>query len=88
MNAETTVSAKGQIVIPKDVRDRLHWTSGHKLDVIVTGDMVLLRSVEADRPKIDYETFRRLVPKHNGPPVSIEDMNVAVDAMFAEKGRE
>lgn len=88
MNAETTVSAKGQIVIPKDVRDRLHWASGQKLEVVVTGEMVILKPAEPDRPKIDYETFRRLVPKHEGPAISIEEMDAAVDAMFAAKGRE
>ncbi|MDO9490357.1 MAG: AbrB/MazE/SpoVT family DNA-binding domain-containing protein [Sphingomonadaceae bacterium] len=43
MNAETRLSAKGQIVIPKDVRDSKRWTAGTAFEVIERPDGVLLR---------------------------------------------
>ena len=45
MNDVTRLSAKGQIVIPKDVRDRLGWAQGRDLEVIPMGDGVMLRPV-------------------------------------------
>ncbi len=44
-------------------------------------------STEPARPKISYEEFQRLVPRYEGPPATIEDMNAAVDVMFAARGR-
>ena len=43
MTAQTKLSAKGQVVIPKDVRDRLGWLQGSELEVVETGDSVILR---------------------------------------------
>jgi AbrB family looped-hinge helix DNA binding protein len=43
MNAQTKLSAKGQVVIPKDVRDRLHWQQGQALEVVETSEGVLLK---------------------------------------------
>jgi AbrB family looped-hinge helix DNA binding protein len=34
MNLQTTVSSKDQVVIPKDVRDRLKITAGERLEVV------------------------------------------------------
>jgi len=40
------VSKKGQIVIPKEVRERLGIRPGGKLAVIVSGDEIVLKKVE------------------------------------------
>ncbi len=42
----TKVSDKGQVVIPKAVRDRLGMTEGSKLIVIATDDAVILQKIE------------------------------------------
>jgi AbrB family looped-hinge helix DNA binding protein len=42
----TKVSDKGQVVIPKDIRDRLHFTPGTKLIVVATDDAVVLQKIE------------------------------------------
>lgn len=87
MSDQTKLSAKGQVVIPKDVRDALAWAPGLELSVTRSGERVILEPVRAKREGISFEEFRRRVPRHEGPPASIEDMNRAVDAMFAERGR-
>lgn len=43
----TRVSDKGQIVIPKEIRDKLNFTEGTKLIVLGTGDSVVLQRVDA-----------------------------------------
>ncbi len=41
----TTVSTKGQVILPKVIRDQLHWDAGTRLVVEHTGDGVLLKPV-------------------------------------------
>ena len=42
----TKVSDKGQVVIPKEVRDRLMMGPGTKLIVVATDDAVVLQKIE------------------------------------------
>ena len=83
MTAQTRLSAKGQVVIPKDVRDRLGLVAGTVFDVIETGDGVVLRKPRT-RQKISVEeATRRLreIYQHKGPPIPIERLSwsAAVD---------
>lgn len=85
------MSAKGQVVIPKDVRDRLHLKAGDTLEVTETVNGVTLRRVE-DRPRITLEEFnRRLAPiraRFEGrSPVTIEEMNHAIDEALRERAK-
>ena len=48
MQASTTLTSKGQLVIPKSVRDQLHLRAGAKLKVSVDGTRIVL---EAGAPK-------------------------------------
>ena len=74
MNAFTRMSAKGQVVIPKDVRDRLALAPGAELEVFETGDGVYLRRPRR-RETITMEEaqarFAKII-RYDGPPVSIE----------------
>jgi AbrB family looped-hinge helix DNA binding protein len=85
MNAVTKLSSKGQVVLPKNVRDALGWPEGQTLTVRRAGGGVLLIPPEPKRETISWEEFRRRVPKHDGPAISIEEMNMAVNQMFAER---
>lgn len=88
MNAQTRLSAKGQVVIPKDVRDRYRFAVGDDLEVIERPDGVLLRK----RPVKSGETFEEITArirarvKYDGPAVSIEDMNQAIKDMWSRGG--
>ncbi len=42
----TKVSDKGQVVIPKEIRDRLQLVPGTKLIVVATNDAVVLQRIE------------------------------------------
>ena len=48
----TKVSDKGQVVIPKEIRDRLKFTEGSKLIVVGTEDAVVLQRIEAVAGKV------------------------------------
>lgn len=91
MNATTSLSAKGQVVIPKDVRDALGLVPGQKLDVIRTGNGVLLRPQHQKSGRTTEEILaelRKIRPEHIGPPATIEEMDAAVAAMFAAESRD
>ena len=64
-----TVSSKGQVVIPADVRRKLGLTQGSVLRFVVDGDSVRLLAAEGD--------IRRLKGRLPTParPVSVDDMN-------------
>ncbi|MBV9883606.1 MAG: AbrB/MazE/SpoVT family DNA-binding domain-containing protein [Sphingomonadaceae bacterium] len=83
MNAETKVSAKGQVVIPKAVRDELAWPEGTRLRVERVGGAVTLRPIEARRGTLTVEEFVARRPKYEGPPLSLEEM----DALTAREMR-
>lgn len=51
MKSEAHVTSKGQVVIPKSVRQQLRWTSGTQLEVeIMGGGAVRLRPLAAEHP--------------------------------------
>jgi AbrB family looped-hinge helix DNA binding protein len=75
MNMFTRVSGKGQVVLPKAVRDLKAWPPGTDLEVIDAGDGVILRprrskTLTAAEAIAD---FRRIY-RYDGPPVSLEQM--------------
>jgi AbrB family looped-hinge helix DNA binding protein len=83
MNARTIMSAKGQVVIPKDVRDRLGLVPGEQLAVIEMAGGVFLKASprKAGRTIDEFEAELRTLIQYDGPPVSIADMNQTVMEM-------
>jgi AbrB family looped-hinge helix DNA binding protein len=74
MNAETKVSAKGQVVIPKAVRDELDWPAGTRLQVETVGDAVTLRPIRGRHGTLTVEEFVARHRKYDGPPLSLEEI--------------
>lgn len=88
MGATTKISAKGQVVIPKDVRDELGLVPGQTLDVIQTGGGVLLRPSIARSGRTFEEITASIRARftYAGPPLSVEEMTQSVADMWAEGG--
>ena len=84
MNAQTKVSAKGQIVIPRSVRDELDWPVGTRLQIERVGGAVTLRPIEEERGTLTIDEFIARRPKYEGPPLSLEAMEAAVTQGMAE----
>lgn len=47
---KTRLSSKGQVIIPKSIRQRLHWHPGQVISVIETSDGVLLKPLSPVEP--------------------------------------
>lgn len=81
MNARARISSKGQLVLPKAVRDARGWGAGTELEFIEKGaDLIVRLAKKADPrfPSISWDEFEKRRIKYGGPSVSIEDMDKAV----------
>jgi len=73
----TTVSTKGQVILPKAIRERRHWAAGTQLIVEETADGVLLRSAPLFAPTRPEDVAGMLAYK--GKPKTIEEMDAAIE---------
>ena len=74
----TTVSTKGQVILPKAIREQRHWPAGTELVVEDTPEGVLLKAKPAFTPTRPKAVFGSLSFK--GPAKSIEDMEAGIAA--------
>lgn len=81
--AQTTISSKGQIVLPKAIRDKRRWKAGMRLTVEERPEGVLLKPAEKKK-KLTIADLRGIV-KYDGPPRSVEEMNAAIDEEFRRR---
>ena len=79
----TRLSSKGQIILPKTVRDEHHWAPGTDFSVEDTGDGVLLRPIKASRPTRLDDVVGCLPVA--GSPRSIEEMDAAIAAELRDR---
>jgi AbrB family looped-hinge helix DNA binding protein len=70
------LSSKGQLVIPKAIRAAHHWEVGQKLELIDTGDGILLRPAKTF-PRTSFEAVAGIL-KYTGKPKTLEDMEAAI----------
>ena len=81
VNVRSKISSKGQVVLPKAVRDARGWGAGTELEFIDKGADVIVRlakTADSRFPSIGWDEFEKRRIKYDGPPVSIEDMDKAV----------
>ena len=72
----TTVSTKGQVILPKAIRRALHWEAGTRLVVENTPEGVLLKPARVFAKTRPDDVFGRLAC--DGPPRSLEEMEAGV----------
>jgi len=82
----TVISTKGQVILPKLIREQRNWGAGTKLIVEDTPDGVLLKSVPIYAPTTMDAVFGSLPP--TGPALSIEDMNTVIDQEAKRRARD
>jgi AbrB family looped-hinge helix DNA binding protein len=79
----TTVSTKGQVILPKAIRSKRRWDAGTKLVVEDTPQGVLLKAAPLFKPTQMKDVYG--AAKYKGPPVSIEDMDAGIEAEFRRR---
>lgn len=83
----TTMSTKGQVILPKAVRESRKWAPGTKLVVEERSDGVFLRPVRENPfpPTTIEEVFGSV--KYNGPPITLEMMDQAITDEVMERAK-
>jgi len=72
--AESTISTKGQCVVPKKIREYMRLNPGNKIDFVIREDgEVYVRPVI-----LDVRELKGRLKKPNCKPVSIKEMERAV----------
>jgi AbrB family looped-hinge helix DNA binding protein len=84
MNAQTRLSAKGQVVIPKAVREALGWPEGQELRVTMSGGRAVLSPATEGAERISYAEFRKRVPLYGGKAVAVEDMTTRIGDLYKD----
>ena len=72
----TTVSAKGQVVLPKPIRQALRWEAGTRLVVESTQQGVTLKRAPVFAETRPEDVFACLA--FDGPPKSLAEMEAGV----------
>ena len=76
-----TLTSKGQLTIPKEVRESLNLHSGDKIEIVVTGKMEAV--IKPVSKKVD-DIFCKL-HKSNRQPVPISTINKAIANRIKDK---
>jgi AbrB family looped-hinge helix DNA binding protein len=72
----TTVSTKGQVILPKSIRQRREWDAGTRLLVEETPEGVLLRPTPAFAETRPQDVFASL--PYSGKPKTLKEMEAGV----------
>jgi len=74
--ATTIVSTKGQVILPKAIRDQRHWDAGTRLVVEDTEAGVLLTRAPLFPRTTHDQVFGKL--RYKDPPKSLEEMEQGI----------
>lgn len=81
--SKTILSTKGQIVVPKVMRDQMRWQAGTRLVLKRTPEGILIAPEQAERVYTVNDIIGIL--RNDGPLVTIEQMNEAGPKGAAER---
>jgi len=72
----TKLSTKGQLIIPREIRNRLGWRPGMELLMENRGDCVVIRLLK----EVPESTCEELAgcAEYDGPPRTLEEMDEAI----------
>lgn len=85
MNAIARLSTRGQLVIPKELRDRRGWREGTEVEIIECGDELRLRPASPRRKIPAKQAFAeaRRILNYQGPFYSDAENDQALNEMFS-----
>ncbi len=70
------LSSKGQIVIPKAIRDKHHWREGQELEILDSEDGLLLKERQPFK-KTDLKSVAGCL-RYSGKAKTLEEMEAAI----------
>jgi AbrB family looped-hinge helix DNA binding protein len=82
--ATTVFSTKGQLVIPKELRDAKGFGPGVRVEAIDHPDGVLIKAIPTAKKRPISELFGMLAPYYDGPAVTVEEMHEAIGDAVVE----
>jgi AbrB family looped-hinge helix DNA binding protein len=68
-----SLTSKGQVTIPKLIRERLKVKTGDRLDFVIEGEQVVLRPGTRD-----LRSLRGILHRAGRKPISLEAMDAAI----------
>ena len=80
---QTKVSTRGQVVLPKAIRDKRRWKAGTRLIVEDRPEGVLLKPVEKKK-KLTIDDWAGVI-EYKAPARTVEEMNAAIDEEFRRR---
>lgn len=85
----TTVSSKGQVVIPSALREKLDLKPKTKLLVYGEGDTIIMKKIHLPDLVEQWEKIRQIVEERNRRygPLTEEDVQREVEAQRMEKAK-
>jgi bifunctional DNA-binding transcriptional regulator/antitoxin component of YhaV-PrlF toxin-antitoxin module len=83
--AITTFSTKGQVVIPKALREAKGFDVGVQVEAVDHPDGVLLKAVPVRKKQPIAALIGLLQPRYKGPVVTVAEMNQAVVDAAADR---
>lgn len=81
----TIVSTKGQVILPKAIREKRLWAAGTKLIVENTPEGILLKAAPVFAPSSLDTVFGSL--RSDRPALSIDDMNAVIGEEAKRRAR-
>jgi AbrB family looped-hinge helix DNA binding protein len=76
MRYSSTISSKGQVTVPQEIRNRLGLTTGDRLDFVIDGDRTVIRPSRSEEDP--FEKYRGIL----GPfPGGEKGINAWIDDM-------
>ena len=77
----TTMSSKGQIVLPSSLRSAHDWRPGTEFEIETVPEGVLLKPVKPSSPFAQTSLDQVFgIAQYTGPTLSLDDMDKAVEA--------
>jgi AbrB family looped-hinge helix DNA binding protein len=78
------VSSKGQIVIPKAIRESKGFVAGAKVEFVDHPEGVLLKQPKRTA-RYTLQDLARVLPRYDGPPVTDEMMRERMEEAMRER---
>jgi len=77
LTAIATISSKGQLVVPKEIRDQMRWGPGTQLTLHPSASGVLLKTA-SPKAKHKFEDLIGML-QHTGPALALDELCRPVD---------